>query len=289
MAPANILPKGLPRPFLVICSVFILLFVLGYGLAYQLSGERARAEAQLSIAHLAYILQVKDDMGLIDWSKSLDKTDDCLACNIREGGQSKLSAGNKTFLPSGLNQGQSFQFPSQWSFGWKSPNTPYEAFLVFEAKPIPWVWGLAFGMGSSFFYFGLRFYFQRFIQKEITSSALPENRMKFPSHALPRTSSSAAATPDTRHPFLLVSKEPEILESSNTINNIFPFFQAGSTILFDLEPSPELLGLIQEGKTGRVENAFKKAPGQGATIKSSESGMLLVLEPSVGVSTPKNH
>jgi len=238
---------------------------------------------------LAYILQVKDDMALIDWSKTLEKTDDCLACDIREGGQSKLSVGNKAFLPSGLNQGQSFQFPSQWSFGWKSPNTPYEALLVFEAKPIPWVWGLAFGMGSSLFYFGLRFYFQRFIGKEITSSALPETRMEFPSHALVRTGPSAVSAPDTRHPFLLVSKEPEILESSNSINSIFPFFQPGSTILFDLEPSPELLDLIQEGKMGRVENAFKKAPGQGATVKSSESGIFLVLEPSVEALPPKNH
>jgi hypothetical protein len=289
MAPANNLPPNPPRPFLAVGPVFILIFILGYALAYQLSGERARAEAHLSLAHLAYILQVKDDMGLIDWSKSLEKTDDFLACEIRAGGKPALTAGNAAFLPKGAIQGQSFQFPSQWGFAWKSPGASQEALLVFEAKPIPWFWGLTFAMGSVLFYFGLKFYFKRPAGNGITSSALPETRMKIPSPGPPRPTHSAVAASETRHPFLLVSKEPEILESSNSITGIFPFFQPGSTIFFDLEPSPELLGFIQKGKTGRVENAFKKAAGQSATIKTTEAGVLLVLEPSVEASHPQNH
>ena len=292
MAPANFLPKGIPGPFLAVCPVFILLFIAGYGLAYQLSAERALSEARLSLAHLSYVLQVKDDMGLMDWSKSLEKTDDCLAYDVRAEGTQKLSGGNKTLLPNTFTGGLSFRLPSQWCFGWKPTGAAYEARIVFEAKPIPWFWGLAFGMGASLCYLGMLFYFRRLFAKEKTSFSsypAPEDKAKTPHQVHAQVTSSPKVISYSRHPFLLVSKEQEILESSPSVSGIFSFFQPGATIFFDLEPVKELTDLIEKGEVGRVENAFQKAPGQGVTVKPAESGMLLVLEPSIAPSTPQKH
>jgi hypothetical protein len=275
-------------PILAICLIFFLSFVTGYYLAYQQSAGRAREEAQLSLAHLFYVLQLKDDMGLIDWSKSLEKDDDFLAYDVRLNGISKESGGNKTILPQNPVPGLVFQFPSQWNFHWTPQNKSYDALLVFEAKPLPWLWGLAFSFCSSFGYIlfipGLRRPSPKNESKASLQSLAKEVNAP-PSNAHLGNTSMA----DVNHslfPFLVISQDQEILQSSPSLSGVFGFFQPGATIFFDLEPSHELTEHIKQGLGGRVENAFKKAPGQGATVKPIEVGMLLVLEPSPPASPP---
>ena len=291
MTPANFLLRRPSSPIRAVYPIFVLLFISGYGLAFHLSAERFQEEAQLSLAHLTDVIQNKDDMGLIDWSKALEKTDDCLAYDVKTGGTSGITGGNKGLLPKNFIQGLFFQWPSQWCLGWINPGQSYKAILVFQAKPIPWFWGICFGVGASLFYIGILFFFRNTVSSEGIPNSGPSHKesLKNPVQDIPKAVPSVVGTLHSQQPFLLVTKDQDILESSPSVADIFTFFRPGETIFFDLHPTKELTDLIERGEPGRVKYAFKMAPNQEVTIKPIDSGLLLVLESTLGPTTLQNH
>lgn len=146
MTPANILPTTPSSSFnrWGTLFIFIALFALSAALTFAIAKEHARTEGQFVLSHLSYVLKVKDDLGLIDWSHSFDNSTDGLAYDIRVEGKSRIAGGNKTMLPHSSSPGFHFQLPSQWVWCWEDPEIHADAILVFESEPSPWVGGLLF-------------------------------------------------------------------------------------------------------------------------------------------------
>ncbi len=292
MAPVNFLPKPFSRPVLFVGIAFILLFAGGYGLAYSLSYDRAASEAQLSIDHLSYILEVKDDMGLIDWSKSIEKLDDLLAYDVLINGVSKISGGNKTLVPQNLAEGLSFHFPAQWNFLWNPANKTYETVFVFESTPSPWIGGLGLSLFGLAGWFGCFIYLRGTLQKtEQPLSPLPNN--KHVATEGPDLTSKTQPPPSKARstlPYLVVNNNFNITEFSPSLTDVFTFFNPATHNFFlDLEPTEELLNRMEIREEGHVPNAFKSLKGRGATLKTLEEDLLLILEPSFEASTPQKH
>ncbi len=290
MSPANIHPpiSWGPKAFGITFLLFIFWGGLGFFLCLWMSRSRVESVSKICLAHLDYVLQTKDDMGLVDWAHALEKTEDGLAYDVHLMGRSKISGGNQSCLPENFSPGLSFQFPSQWRVGWQSPSRGVSSLLVFEALPSPWMGGLVLGLLTSLGYLGTFSYFQKKLMS-IPSSlpSRPRNEAAQGGEQTKLASVSITGKLPTNHPYLLVSPDLEILDSSPSIQTIFPFFHPASSIFFDLQPLKSLSDLIQKGGEGRMEGAFGSVPGLGVRVRHTGEGSLLVFSPPQEDGGPK--
>jgi hypothetical protein len=283
MSPANIQLIASSRFRALEAGILLLVLLsLGFGMGWRMSRSRAESVSKFCLAHLDYVLQTKDDMGLVDWAHTLEKTEDALAYDIQLGGKSRISGGNQALLPQNPPQGIRYYFPSQWCVTWGSPTRGAEATLVFEAHPSPWKVGLVFGSIAVMSFLGtLLLFFNEKIPKLLpapsartraeTSQFLSSSKM---------TARTASGNLPTDQPFLMVSRDLEILDSSPSIQRVFPFFDPTTSIFFDLLPAKELSDLIQNGAEGRIEGAFGTIPDLGVSVVPQPDGSLLVFETS---------
>ena len=90
-------------------------------IAYRQGIVLAAQTAALSRFHLHYALSLQDDMGVIDWAKSLEKQEPVLAFQARVNGKVIAEGGNRNYLPVSPREGIQYVFPATWLYYGREP------------------------------------------------------------------------------------------------------------------------------------------------------------------------
>ncbi len=279
-------PRLFPAPFWLIPLLSLGAFVLGFGAAYRQDKSRVLEEGELARLHLLYTLEMKDDMGLIDWSKSLEGFDDVRAFRVVVNGKIAAEGGNRNRLPS-LGPGITYFFPAQWGFsraqGKGTPN-PAEFSLVCQTRPGPLFWGL-FSLGACLLPALAVAWWNR-----KPAQGIPPAAAAVPAEPV------GAPTPSTPpEPFFPEEQAVLLFDEKFTIRNITEraarlLQKERSTLLqkhlLDLDPDPSLLNALEKAEEVRLSHPFANRPGLGAVLKPGAGGNLLILESTFPVAPP---
>lgn len=273
-------PGFFPAPFWLIPLLSLGAFTLGFGAAYQQDKRRVLEEGELARLHLLYTLEMKDDMGLIDWSKSLEGFGDVRAFQVVVNGKVAAEGGNRNRLPSSLGNGITYFFPAQWGFGWtqgKDAPNPAAFSLVCQTWPGPLLWGL-FSLGVC-------------LLPALAVAGLNRKALRgIPTAAMPLPSepvgSPSPATPEPSYPeeqaVLLFDEKFTILKISERAARLLQKEPSAllQKHLLDLDPDPSLLNAFERAEEVRLAHPFANRPGLLAVLKPGAGGNLLILESS---------
>jgi hypothetical protein len=258
------------------------LFVLAFALAYRQNAEQMAQTAQLASAHLRYARELKDDMGLMDWSKSLEKLDSVLAFRVTAGPKVLAQGGNQDLFPANLPEGLRFVPPSTWNFRQVSsedPQNPEEFALVLRTRPSPLLWGLLAMLGGwltgGLAYWGAR---DRRVEARTDEFAKPKTAgpSSFPSGA---SSGPEALSAYRDKPFLFLDNTWKIQRVSPPAAKLLGKKESelkGRHFL-DLAPKPEVMNLLEQKRSCKVTQPFLGHSSLDSDLEVLPEGFIFVL------------
>ncbi|HVZ81397.1 MAG TPA: PAS domain-containing protein [bacterium] len=244
--------------------------------------------AQVLQDHLRYILRSGDDMGAIDWGKSLESMEQTRVFRVTRNDTPILSGGNQSLLPRPGNDGDRFLFPDsilhEASFTGED-NAQYH--FILELAPLLDPWKTASSCGLLTFLLGLCFLMlpsrYRPVPDPIPGS-LPASTPSVPGREIhvPLPALSAG--------HLLIDPHFNIRGTGPAVAELLglPGKDLLNGHLLDLYPDPSLLQAMETREKQKVIGAFPKAPALQVTLEPVNEGHLLLLEPMETSQNPKN-
>jgi hypothetical protein len=255
---------------------------LAFGGAFWFSLQRDRDQAaelgQLAQSHLSYALQLRDDMAVIDWARSLEKSNHISAFQATVQSKQVAQGGNENFIPAQTRPGLHFRFPSNWIFrsDWTVEGSDSNRLLlVYHPSPGPLAIGFAVSIGC-------------FLALYATARLSTRPRSQSSSQPMePALSSPTRAQPLPIPQAEVDGKKFLFLDRNYVIRKISP--EAAQLLgrepseliqghLFDLSPDPALMRAIEKGEETHFPKAFSSYPGLSVSLKPDSNGTLLFLE-----------
>ncbi len=282
------------KTFLLVASLLsILIFVVFFSIFFQLDQKHFSETGNLTWAHLTYAMDLKDDMGTIDWSKSLESFENVLAFQANQGSQIVAQGGNRNLLPANSPVGASYQFPSTWVFhqnSLKGQGNSRDFMIVFRSVPGPFLGGL-YAFLASLFTLGICFWFLISPNRVLMEQGeFSEPHLKEKGPAQPGDSLDPAAM-EMNGAFLFLDKQFVIRRVSPEAAALLKKNSDGllGRHLFDLGPHPPLMVALEKVTEAKVLNPFKNPQVVSALLKPDHQGTLLILEPFEETETPQKH
>ncbi len=272
---------GSNRPKTVFLTMIaVTAFACAFILAYHQDKTRAQSNAKRLALQLSPVLRGGDDLAVIDWTNSLESSTEILALRVVQGGKEIAALGETSRIEGLAEEGSSFRFPSLWitRYAEKKGLVSFQLSIAERLTPGPFLWGLlSLGVALVAAW--------PFRQKQ---HPFPERRVS----ALPPEGKVASFNPKT-DPLLSkrLTEQPEggilymderyrILWNSNKAAQLLQ--RKEETLvglhLLDLNPSPELLAAIEEGKEGILSHPIQGVAIQTLKIEKAPSGLLLDLD-----------
>ncbi len=271
----------LKNPMPGILGLCLICFLSGFWLTCQQGAQRVDEETRLALSHLAYALQMKDDLAVIDFSHNLEKMDSVIAFQALQDSKTVCAGGNRGALLNQAAPGVHFIFPSQWvcsQITGESQAHPLTLILVLQMNPGPFLGGLVGLLGCLFT--GLLVWVV--ISKKTLSPEAPRETPPIKGNPgsveISRTPVDLSAF--TGKPFLLLDENYVVIQVSPQALPLLRKTEAElvQTHLIDLGPSPSLTEAIQKGDTHVVLSAFLSQTDLNATPYHIPKGRVLVLE-----------
>ena len=267
--------------FVFFLALLILIFTLGFFLSFARDQSRARDTGRLAWSHLIYVLDLKDDMAVVDWSKNLETLEIVAAFRVKSAGKVVIDGGNLEFLPAAVPEGVSFRAPDRWIFEQreeKAGREPREFVMALHFHPGPLLWGL-FGLTACL----LSYWFNRGSGKQALQS---------PEGGTAHSEGGSRTSPPPPHPPTSPSQVPSglpylFLDKHYVIQQISPEASAllqrpSSDLLqghlFDLEPDPLLMEALSKNQEVKLLKSFKSYQHLSAVLKPDQNGTLVFLE-----------
>lgn len=239
--------------------------------------------------HLSYALRLKDDMGSIDWGKSLEADPRIKVFAVTKDGAGILSGGNLRMVPGAGPAGVRFQFPDSIVYETDLVTEGgSKVHFVFLSEPLldPWkaaglsaLWVPIFG----FFFLSWR---------PRTRGPVPENSSDKVKAPVKVKTQDPTPSPNEDLPPGGLSIDPhfKVLQWGSRVPELLgrPAQELASGHLLDLFPDPTLLQAIENKEKQKIFEAFMKTPGLMATVEPTPEGFLLVLKRTEGLQNPKN-
>lgn len=271
-------PQSTPKlQRIIVLTLSLTAGTLGFYLSYQEEQTRFSEMTAIAESHLIYALQLKDDMALIDWSKSLEKLPSILAFQARSGSKVMAAGGNEQVCPILSTDGFSFNFPYRWTvhstFN-KTSGTPTDLTIVFQDFHGPILWAIClFGVSFATGFILIRL------------KVLPKTNLPTPHSEVPAIQTTAVANPSV----LKVDDKSSslMLDADYMISQVTPLAAKalGRTIsdlvgshFLDLSPDPSVMKVIEEAKETDFLKPFPAQPYLSALIRPLPEGTLLVLK-----------
>jgi hypothetical protein len=261
----------------ILLTVALAASVLGFSLSYQDEQTRFSQMSLLAEAHLIYALQLKDDMALIDWSKSLENLPSVLAFQAHSGSTVVAEGGNKEMCPVVSGDSFSFDFPYRWivhsTFN-KDSVTPADLTMVFQDFHGPLLWSLYFFLVS--FVSGFLLLRLKVAPKAIQSSSV---------QIVPTVKNTEAARTfvsmiDEKNPTLALDADYMISQATPLAAKALDRSMSdlvGSHFL-DLLPDPSVMKVIAEAKETSLLKPFPSHPHLSVLIRPLPEGTILILQ-----------
>lgn len=263
--------------WIIVLTLSLSAGALGFYLSYQDEQTRFSEMSSVAESHLIYALQLKDDMALIDWSKSLEKLPSVLTFQAHSGSKVIVAGGNEQMCPVVSSDGLSFDFPYRWTvrstFN-KELGTPTDLIIVFQDFHGPLLWAGCLFLVS--FATGLIL---------IRLKVMPKINLSAPHSAVPAFQTEVVAKS-----FILEVDDKSstlALDADYMICQVTPLAAkaldlqisdlVGSHFL-DLSPDPFLMKVIAEAKETEFLKPFPSHPHLSASIHPLPEGTLLVFK-----------
>ncbi|HUO56846.1 MAG TPA: hypothetical protein VMV05_01600 [bacterium] len=274
--PANLRPF----PLRLIGILSILSFTIGFGVSFQSDSSRAQELGQLAWNHLLYAIELKDDMAMIDWAKSLEKSENCLAFRASHNSKTLAEGGNQDFINK-VDLTLPFAFPNHFYavFVSNKPSTnTVTLLLVYRANPGPVAWGvlalvISFISGAFSAWALARQPLPRGVNPDSASIGQVQISKPIP----PEATYSKTVKPDQAYLFL--DKQFVIRQAHPKAAEFFgkKTDDLLNGHLFDLAPDPQLMKAIEEGLEIKNLKPFHLNPNLSVTLQPDPNGTLLVL------------
>jgi hypothetical protein len=254
--------------------------MLGFILSYQDEQRRFLEMDSMAESHLNYALQLKDDMALIDWSKSLEKLSSVSAFQAISNSKVVAEGGNKQLCPSISPNGVSFNFPYRWmvhsSFR-KDSATPGELIVVFQDLRGPLFWGLflffvCLGQGWILTRMGGLAKKRSFLIAPTTSSQKDT--------IIPKPIASMA---DDKGFTLVLDKDYMICQVTPLAAKALgrQVSELVGAHFLDLLPDPTVMKAIEESKEIKLLKPFPSHPYLSVLLRPVPDGTILIFETKV--------
>jgi hypothetical protein len=262
----------------IVLTASVFVFVGSYRQGFAHVSETAA----LARFHFLYALEMKDDIGVIDWAKNLEKQDQVLAFQALVNGKVVAEGGNQEYLPVSTSEGVQYVFPATWRYYGRETRLPQisaELFLACRSHPGPFVLALiVFLVGvttavllrmsqADISRASPRAQINREPQQKAASgSPLPaplENELTDPEKALLFLDMQFIIRRVSPRAALLMERSPEHLLNSH---------------LLDLSPDPRLMKAIENSEQSLLSDVFKSHPGLCVRLKPDPHGIFLYLE-----------
>lgn len=274
-----------PLPPRALFLLLVLSFACSFSaffLGYHQDSARVSSLGQLAWAHLSYAEELKDDMGVIDWSKNLEKLDAVRAFQVVLGSKVLAEGGNRNSLPTQAAPGVAYLFPSDWSFQRTASQgslAPMEFTLLLHLGPGPFLWGL--------FAFFLSWVIGYGTALGVSPAAMPS---KVPTAYEPHSPTpvlqpfqhrgTSPGLSDQKGAVLFIDKNYVIQQASHEAAAQLQKNAKGllGGHLLDLTPDPVLIQAFERGVETKILKPFPDNPDISATLKPQAEGYLLVLE-----------
>lgn len=265
--------------FLIILIPSILAFGVTFLVAYHQDQKYVFESSHLVLSHLVYAFQLKDDMAIVDWSHDMERSGSILAFKASNNSKVVAEGGNRNFLPDRSMEGVSYDFPSQWSFYWRSPKNSQslqELVLRYRTWPGPFQWGT---LG----------FFLCVCAGAAGRKSVPSDPNKNPPLVV-APPKSATNVPRPIKPVLSFSADPKnsiLLDKNFVIQQITPeaaelFKKKPSDLLYchllDLTPDPLFMQSIEQAEETLFPNPFLSYPQISVQLKADPNGTILQLE-----------
>ncbi len=269
-------------------SVLVLSFILasvcfgaGYVLSYREDVNRYGEMGRLAQDHLAYALQLKDDMSMIDWSKSLEKFESVRAFRASSGSKIFAEGGNRDHLAQVIPDNVAYHFPVLWSYHdtLKNGSLPsVDLVIVFQTRTGPLFWGFCFWAAS--FITGLivsAWISGTTIAPKPETDIKEEVNPKQPARGLEPVYSKLTAAGSHA---IFVDKHYVVQEATPMAGNALgrDASKLVGSHLLDLLPKPDLMRAIETAQEGKIEKAFPSHPRVSVRLRPAEDGTILILE-----------
>jgi hypothetical protein len=280
-----------PPPFFHRSQVISLLlfsalaFASAFGLAYQQDRIRVAQAGQLAWFHFLYAEELKDDMAVIDWSKTTGNLDGLRAFQVKVNSKVVAEGGNRDFLPDAPAEGTAYHFPSGWTYRVTSKTDPPEVkefILVVDTWPGPWLWGLLF-FGGTFLTGGfLAIQTKNLKSAPSIKTPAPGSRSELAAPSVARASEAQAPdkSPPSGEPYLLIDKNYVIQRASARAAELL-----GENLdalmnrhLLDLMPDPLFIQAIEKGEEIKCLKPFPGRPHLSVFLKQDGQGCLVLFE-----------
>jgi len=277
------LVKDNKKAWLTLLSASSLVFAFTYGFAVSERTERVKEVAQLAQAHLVYALKQKDDMGVIDWSKDLEKMENVLAFQATLNQKSVIEGGNRDLLLNPGRIGTFYRSSAQWvqlSGDGAEVQNQLDFSLIYRSKPDPVLFGFVaflFSLllgGFGLFSAGHREELKVDLQRSILTPSAPPPAVKvLPANPL---------RGETEKPFLFLDHNYIIQQATAQASRLLQMNSKAlvNTHLLDLTPDPRLMQAIQSSEESKLSAAFLSHPNLSVVIKPDPNGFFLFLETS---------
>jgi hypothetical protein len=261
-----------------------LAFALAFGLAYQQDGTRVSQAGQLAWFHFLYAQELKDDMAVIDWSKTTGNLDGLRAFQVKVNSKVVAEGGNRDFLPDAAVDGVAYRFPSSWNYRVTSKKDPQEVkefILVVDTWPGPLLWGLLFLTGTFLagFTLAVQTKYLKSASLKITESG-PRSGVAMPAAVLASPAPPPEISLPGGEPFLLIDKNYVIQRASPRAAELLGenFESLMNRHLLDLMPDPLFIQAIEKAEEIKLLKPFPRRPHLTAFLKRHTHGCLVLFE-----------
>ena len=267
-------------------------FAAGFGAAFRSDAARTQELGQLAWNHLLYAVEVKDDMAVIDWSKTLGKSENLLAFRAAQNSKTLAEGGNQDFLNK-VDLTLAFALPDRFyvAFSSNKPSSNTLTLLMaYRANPGPFFWGLTAAGISFVSCILMALVLSRPIRPQADQlEAVPGRQVPFSPPKSSRSAHTHSSASDQA--FLFLDKGFVIRQVNRQAAGFFGKESNDllNAHLFDLVPEPELMRAIEDGLEIKNLKPFRKIPHLMVTLKPEAEGTLLILEPGEGPTDPKKH
>jgi len=270
----------------------VVLFALVFWTTLEIDLRHDSALGQAFQGHLLYCLRSKDDMGTIDWGKSLESVPGVKAFSVSKDGSRIVSGGNLQTIPDPGPNGARFALPDSiiYETEFLSAGTSKVRF-TFLSEPLLDPWGSA-GLAALLSLLWGLFFLLKGQRSERTPIAGPvghEGSKELPRK--PKDKQPLTENPSTDFPTngLLLDAQFKILKFGDQTPGFLDLSQESllNGHLLDLLPDPSLLLAMEKGQKQKLSGVFPKGPGLSVNLEPTPNGFLLVLEPAESSQTPK--
>ena len=270
----------------------VLSFGAGFGLAFQSGQGRALEACHMTAAYLAYTLELKDDMAVIDWSKDLQKSDNVLAFRATAGSKIVAEGGNRNLLSGPIPFGTHYLFPDLFLCHEtiaKNPQNPADLLFIYRVVPSPLSGGFVAALASLLSLLALRWSTRTHPSTEKSTSPTVSPKLESAPQLVKAVPKPLSTQPDG--PYLLLDRNFVVLQASPEAARVFgkePSALSQSHLL-DLSPDPLLMQAVEKAEEAELRTAFLAHPQVGIKLKPGPDGLFLFLKVTEGSKPPQNH